>query len=252
MQKNNPRGLLYAASDNLEAVKLDTHRLIETPEGIDISLTVSGPISRILAYSIDLLIRGSIQAVIAIFLVFFGSMGFGIMSLIFFILEWFYPVYFEVFRNGQTPGKKRLNLQVIHDDGTPITWNSSILRNLLRFADFLPGAYFTGICSMILNNNFKRLGDLAAGTLVTYKVNKPTPPKIEKMTPISLPFPLSLDEQRAILSFTERRNEFSTERNAELANILSSMTDKKDADAVRHLHQIATALLIGAGKQDTP
>lgn len=223
--------------------RLDTHQLIETPEGIDISLFAAGPIARVLAYAIDLLIRAIAQGIFAAILAFMGTMGFGIMSVMFFLIEWFYAVYFEVFHNGQTPGKKFMNLQVIHDDGTPITWNASVLRNLLRTADFLPVLYLTGIISMVLSKDFKRLGDHAAGTLVIYKRSKPAFPQLKTASPAAFPLSLSLEEQRAILSFAEREADFSEERKAELANILADITGKRNNEAVNHLYKIANGLI---------
>lgn len=59
----------------------------------------------------------------------------------------------------------------MHDDGTPVGWTSSLTRNLLRFVDLLPFGYFLGALSCLANPAFKRLGDLAAGTLVVYQEN---------------------------------------------------------------------------------
>jgi uncharacterized RDD family membrane protein YckC len=221
----------------------DTQRFIETPEGVDITLTVAGPMVRILAYSIDMLVRILFQTIFAILLALLGATGLGVMSIIFFLLEWFYSVYFEVRHQGQTPGKKMFGLQVINDDGTPINWSASILRNLLRIIDFLPAAYFIGIVSMILNRDFKRLGDLAAGTLVTYKSETPALPEFEKLAPKTSPIPLDLDEQRAVLAFCERKNELSAERQTELANILTPLLGKDDTEPVNSLCQIANSLV---------
>ena len=66
-----------------------------------------------------------------------------------FLLEWFYPVFFEVYRNGATPGKQALNLAVVQDDGIPVGWSASMVRNLLRTADLLPFLYGCGLLSMM-------------------------------------------------------------------------------------------------------
>ncbi len=57
-----------------------------------------------------------------------GDLGLGIYLLLFFSLLWFYPVAFEVWRRGATPGKSALGLQVVHDDGTPVGLPASLLR----------------------------------------------------------------------------------------------------------------------------
>ena len=57
---------------------------------------------------------------------------------------------------------------VIRTDGTPITLSESFIRNLTRLVDLLPFAYGIGIISMFLDKQSRRLGDLAAGTLVVH------------------------------------------------------------------------------------
>jgi hypothetical protein len=68
--------------------------------------------------------------------------------------------------NGQSPGKRWAGLRVIRADGTPITLSESLIRNLARLVDFLPAAYGIGVVTMFIDKQSRRLGDLAAGTLV--------------------------------------------------------------------------------------
>ena len=96
-----------------------------------------------------------------------AGLGQGLMLLGFFLLEWFYPVFFEL-RSGATPGKRAMGLRVVHDDGTPVGAVASVIRNLLRVADFLPLFYAAGLVSCLVDRDFRRLGDLAAGTLVVH------------------------------------------------------------------------------------
>ena len=143
--------------------KLDTMRTVETPEGVELTLRVVGPAARSIAWFIDQLIRSTAYAFAAMIVSFLGEMGVGLLLIFIFVAEWFYPVLFEVLNYGSTPGKLVMGLSVVHDDGTPITWTASITRNLLRFADFLPFAYLIGIISMLISQDFKRLGDVVAG-----------------------------------------------------------------------------------------
>ena len=145
---------------------LDTNHKVEVPEGIEISLPLAGPVERSLAFMLDFLIRAGIYIILSIFLQFMGNLGIGLFLVCYFLIEWFYPVFFEVLNQGATPGKKMMDLAVVNDDGTPVTWATSLIRNLLRSADQFPGLYLVGLASMFLNSEFKRLGDLAAGTLV--------------------------------------------------------------------------------------
>ena len=164
--------------------------------------------------------------------------------LAFFIIEFFYPVLFELYQ-GATPGKKILSLYVCHDDGTPVNWQSSMLRNLLRVADFLPFAYTTGLLTMLINRDFKRLGDLAAGTVVVYRGGKKSSITIPSQEPTPLPLPLTLTEQRSILDFAERFEYLSVPRQQELSNILTELTNQKDDASVKELHKYANWLLKG-------
>lgn len=89
--------------------------------------------------------------------------------LIFFLIFWGYFSLFEAFWHGQTPGKRAMKLRVIKDSGRQITLFESLTRNLLRVVDYLPSLYLTGVITMLANKRNKRLGDLAAGTLVIHE-----------------------------------------------------------------------------------
>ena len=73
---------------------LDTLHLVEVPEGIDLQADLAGPVARILAYSIDLSIRAGVLLVISLLLTIFGDAGLGILLVLWFLAEWFYPVFF--------------------------------------------------------------------------------------------------------------------------------------------------------------
>ncbi|HEY3475334.1 MAG TPA: RDD family protein, partial [Anaerolineales bacterium] len=88
---------------------------------------------------------------------------FGLVAAIFY---WGYYIFFEMLWNGQSPGKRWVGLRVIRADGTPITLSESLIRNLARLVDFLPAAYGIGVVTMFIDRQSRRLGDLAAGTLV--------------------------------------------------------------------------------------
>jgi hypothetical protein len=93
---------------------------------------------------------------------------YALLGIVGFIFFWGYYIFFEMLWNGQTPGKRWVGLRVIRTDGTPITLSESFIRNLTRLVDFLPAAYGIGIISMFLDKQSRRLGDLAAGTLVVH------------------------------------------------------------------------------------
>lgn len=207
---------------------LDTRQSLETPEGALLPLTPAGFGVRVLAQLLDIVIRYSIVIVMFIVLSLLGKMGTGIALILAFLLEWFYPVYFEVSRQGRTPGKKWMGIRVVNDDGTPITFGPSLLRNLLRFADFLPMLYLTGIVASLCNRQFKRLGDLAAGSMVIYEAPPAREPSFEVRGQLPVPADFSTDEQRALLAFAERSKYLSAERQSELAAILLPVIGSKD------------------------
>lgn len=147
---------------------IDDQHHITTPEGVPLVLDLAGPLPRALAYFTDLLIRAVIYLAAAFVFGMIGGAGTGLLLILVFVLEWFYPVWFEVMRNGQTPGKKAFGMAVVHEDGTPVDIQASLVRNLLRTVDLFPLLYLTGFITMLLDSRFRRLGDLAAGTLVVY------------------------------------------------------------------------------------
>lgn len=209
---------------------LDTQRTVETPEGIALDLRVAGPVVRALAWLLDSLLKYSVLIACLMGLAYLGSTGFGLWLLGFFLLEWFYPVFFEVYRDGATPGKRVLGLKVVSDNGAPVDFSASLIRNLLRAADFMPVLYGFGLVSMLLNRDFKRLGDLAAATIVIYRersavfsqADLPQGPQRQPNTP------LSPAEQRLIINFAERSARLSDDRQNELAALLPALAENRD------------------------
>lgn len=222
---------------------LDTRYQVETPEGIDLPLRPAGLMVRALAFAIDLALRGLILGLLFMVLAMLGKLGAGLGSLLIFGVSWWYMVLFEVLNQGRSPGKQWMGLRVVQDDGTPIGWSASLLRNLLRFVDLLPFGYFLGAISCLQHPGFKRLGDIAAGTLVIYREQPLTRPQLPSAQPRRPAFTLTLSEQRAILGFAERQAELSDARVNELASILAQPLQVKAPQAVAELNGIARGLL---------
>ena len=197
---------------------LDTVRLNETPEGVDLGLRVAGPAPRALALALDWLIRLALYMVLTP-LAAFSGLGAGLILLGAFLIEWLYPVIFEVLK-GATPGKRAMGLAVVHDDGTPVGLPASMIRNLLRVVDFLPIFYGVGLISTLVDPDFRRLGDLAAGTLVIHAEGRDPKLAIPVASPRPPPPGLTLAAQQAILAFAERSERLSLGRREELAETL--------------------------------
>lgn len=222
---------------------LDSRYRIETPEGIDLTLRPAGLMSRALAFAIDLGIRGLLLGGLLLLLSQFGHVGMGLAAMLLFVLNWWYMVLFEVFNQGRSPGKQMMRLRVVQDDGTPVGWSSSLIRNLLRFVDMLPLGYCLGAISCLQHPTFKRLGDLAAGTLVIYRELPAQHPVLPQVPALHPPFTLTLTEQRAVLGFAERQGTLSPERARELASIVAQPLKVDPEHAVAQLNGIARGLL---------
>src|SRR5271154_1906410 len=159
--------------------------VIDTPEQVSSRFPVAGIGSRFLGILIDSLIQ--ILAYVAIVLIFVliisaapknggGELShtgekwlIAILILLHFLLYWGYFTLFEAYWNGQTPGKKLFKIRVIQDSGRQITFFEAMTRNLLRIIDLVPSFYLVGVITMVCNRQHKRLGDLAAGTLVIHE-----------------------------------------------------------------------------------
>lgn len=195
---------------------LDTSHRIATPEGVELSLRLAGPVARALAWAIDFLWRFALFIILIMLFSPFQRVGTGLILLSLFALEWLVPAWFEVVI-GATPGKRALGLRVLRDDGTALNWRAALTRNVLRWADFLPIAYFGGLLAMLANARFKRLGDWVAGTIVVYDEQSVQRRQIPDVEPLMPPYALKLGEQRAIIDYAERAPHLSRERAAELA-----------------------------------
>jgi uncharacterized RDD family membrane protein YckC len=207
---------------------LDTTRRVATPEGIELTLHLAGPVPRALAWAIDFALRIAVLLLVMLLAMPLGRAGGGVILLAAFFVEWLLPACFEAMWNGQTPGKRALGLRVLNDDGTPLRWPGALTRNLLRAADFLPFFYGVGLVAMLVNRDFKRLGDLAAATVVVYEPEKRVARKIVEAPPIAPPFPLALAEQRALLELAERSGSLTAERLEELAELPTPLVGPRE------------------------
>ena len=167
---------------------------IDTPENVVFDYEVAGIASRSIAAAIDTFILLIMQIIVYLTLIAVviitlrglpdpegSALGWiiAILGLIGFALFWGYYIFFEMRWNGQSPGKRWLHLRVVRTDGMPITFTESLIRNLVRLIDFLPAYYGLGLIVMFVNSQARRLGDLAAGTLV---VRDHAPVTLEQIT----------------------------------------------------------------------
>ena len=158
-----------------EREPLDTTAIVETPEHVRFRYQLAGPARRIIAYVIDLFVRGAIVFAIRDACRArrsdrvrdgLGGAGLGMVLVVMFAVEWGYYVLLETLTAGRSIGKRAMRLRVVKQGGLPLGFGDSVLRNLLRAADFLPSFYALGLLVMSNDRCFRRLGDMVAGTLV--------------------------------------------------------------------------------------
>jgi uncharacterized RDD family membrane protein YckC len=203
---------------------LDTVVAAETPEGILLELRPAGLSARFYAFLIDWVIRLAIVYAALMLAAFTGGIGAAFFLILLFALEWLYPIAFELTASGATPGKKVLGLKVVIDNGLPITPAASVARNILRAADFLPFVYGFAIVSMLLRRDCKRLGDIAAATIVVHErtaVRKTTLPQVPPVAPTRA---LAPADQAAIVALAARAPRLTAERLDELAALAATVS----------------------------
>jgi uncharacterized RDD family membrane protein YckC len=144
--------------------------VIQTPEGITFSLLLAGPVTRFLAWIVDVLcfvgltsLLGTILAILGVLSAdVAGALGF----LIYFVVSIGYGILFEWAWRGQTIGKKLFKIRVVDIQGLKLRFSQVMIRNLMRGIDAIPAFYMVGGIACLLSPKGQRLGDLAANTVV--------------------------------------------------------------------------------------
>jgi len=226
---------MYERSQSL-AVPGEPIQEVRSAEQVALHFPIAGPGTRILAYAADYVVLLLIQIAVMIVLLLttplaaavgdalsplFDQMregqrpeqvaaSIGMLVIVLFIigqllLEWGYFMISERLTGGRSFGKRLVGLRVIGADGLPLTPRASLVRNLLRAVDVLPGSYVVGLVSIVASPKCQRLGDLAAGTIVV---------RLDAGAPLDLPLELPPEgdvvfrfsrEQIALLGAPERQ-----------------------------------------------
>ncbi len=142
--------------------------VVVTPEHVEIVLAPAGLGSRFLALTIDSMITLGVPFFIVQLLqpALTGGGAFAVRTTLQFFFTFAYHVYFETLRQGRTPGKRALRLRVVDSRGLPVTAPQSLVRNAVRALDALPLFYGVGGLASLIDRSGRRLGDVAAQTLV--------------------------------------------------------------------------------------
>jgi len=159
--------------------------IIQTPEGVSFALLLAGPVTRFMAWLIDLLVVIGAVMVLFLVLLFTGLLIFDFVLALFIILSYFiinlgYTIALEWYWHGQTLGKRLFKLRVMDAHGFQLQPSQIVIRNLLRFVDCLPVFYLVGGVTCLINKSAQRLGDIAANTIVI-RIPRVSEPDFEKL-----------------------------------------------------------------------
>lgn len=248
---------------------------IETPESVGFTYQVADVGSRFLAIFIDTLIQFGAIVGLGIALDRLEESGIFerlprfvnadqaavVVIVTSFLLYVGYFAAFEMLWHGQTPGKRAVRLRVIREDGYPLGPLDVLLRNLVRLVDFFPAFYGLGVVVMLLNHRARRLGDIAAGTLV---VRMRGPIKLDDLAATAAataaapdgpgvrdgPIDLARDAARRLSAEDAHLIEDYLARRAGLANAAELDARLRDALEARLASPALEAAVVGMADQD--
>ncbi|MDX6503854.1 MAG: hypothetical protein QOE29_979 [Gaiellaceae bacterium] len=204
---------------------------IATPEGVDVELVLGGLGSRFSSAIVDVLIQGLLATVAAVVCLSMvgGGVGYALLVIAQFLILFVYDVVFEVWAGGRTPGKKANGLRVVVEDGRPITFVRSALRNIMRLVDVYATFGLVGSISIFATKRNQRLGDLVAGTLVVRELpaaSAATRMGWDREHQIELPpwdvSAVTGEELAAVRSFLQRRAEITMEARIQISGMLGA------------------------------
>ncbi|HKR63217.1 MAG TPA: RDD family protein [Thermoanaerobaculia bacterium] len=213
---------------------------ITTPEHVEIRLEPAGAGSRFLAILMDSFIVFAISTFIGIFLMAAlpGGIALAIYITLNFLLTWGWHLFFEVRRQGRTPGKRALKIRVIDARGLPVSLYQSLVRNITRVLDFAPAFYGIGAISVLASKSRRRLGDIIADTLVVRDMqplayrgqlaaerrhNSLRTPRILRLAKHRI----SLDERELLLALCMRADRMTPEARYDLMESVAAEYRKK-------------------------
>lgn len=252
---------MATATDHVENVECRV--AVETPEQIQLSFNLAGISSRMMAYLIDIVIRGTVVFVIGLFVMTATGLaapelGMGLMLVIIFVMEWAYHTVIEWAWNGYTPGKRALGLRVVRTNGVAVDLMRSAIRNLLRAADIFPFAYATGVLVMYFTKTERRLGDLVADTMVIREDRiflrdlPPLPSGLDEVPLARYSIPRLRGRDIALIDeFFRRHHYFTHDRASELAEILTEAWLDRQVVARFGPEKVLAAVLVHARERRT-
>jgi uncharacterized RDD family membrane protein YckC len=166
---------------------------VVTGEAVALDLRLAGIGSRGVAALIDVAITSVAQIALLIVILTIGPGGnLAVLLTALLVTEIAivlgYPVAMETLWRGRTLGKAVMGLRVVRDDGGPIRFRHAFVRGLVGVVLDKPGISqgLLALIPMLAGTRNKRLGDLAAGTIV---LQERVPGQLE--APVAMPPPLA-------------------------------------------------------------
>jgi uncharacterized RDD family membrane protein YckC len=207
-----------------------------TGEAVALDVRTAGLASRLLAALIDGIAQFVALLLLSLLIGAFGGSGsaasnaaLGILALV--TAGLIYPVLFETLMRGRTPGKAAMGLRVVRDDAGPITFRQAFVRGLIGFVIERPGIFLgsPAVISSVISERGKRLGDLAAGTIVIQERVQASRPVLISMPPPLASWASTLDLSRlpddlalSVRTFLTRSPSMTNAARAELGGRLAS------------------------------
>jgi uncharacterized RDD family membrane protein YckC len=168
---------------------------VVTGEAVALDLRIAQLPSRLTAAVLDLLVMGAAYTSLLV-LAFEVGLGdadpallFGVVFALLVLVFLGYPVVMETLTRGRSLGKLALGLRVVRDDGGPITFRHALVRGLVGLTLERPGIFLAslgpavGMLVSLLSARGKRIGDMAAGTVVLQERVPPRPDWMPVMPP---------------------------------------------------------------------
>lgn len=233
---------------------------LKTPEGISFYLPIAGFFSRFLALILD-------QAIIIIAITLVSTIAriagvlsadFALSFIIFmqFVISTGYNILLEWIWNGQTFGKKVMKIQVVDQLGMKLGFSQVVVRNLIRIVDMLPMLYGVGSLSAMASPLNKRLGDIAANTLIV-SIKKQVVPDFDQIAPekfnslrerlgIIAKIKSQCNNDIAYISFHAilRRNEFEPDSRIKVFKALSEYFKKIIGSELEDINSLSDERLV--------
>ncbi|MFI1772348.1 RDD family protein [Thalassobellus citreus] len=148
---------------------------INTTQNVKIKFSAVGAGERLLAFIIDMAIKIGYMLVLNWTFDVFDNMDEWSQMAINTVLSFpvmFYTLVLESLLEGQTIGKKALNIRVVKIDGYQASFSDYVVRWFFRIADIY--IFGLGFFVILFNKKQQRLGDMAAGTAVIALKDKVT------------------------------------------------------------------------------